>query len=65
MDRRRLEQRHTKGRKFDSVYHLAAEFGRWNGEDYYENLWCSNVVGRRTSCACRSVKGFGSVFLFI
>jgi dTDP-glucose 4,6-dehydratase len=23
---------------FDFVYHLAAEYGRWNGEDYYENL---------------------------
>lgn len=28
----------VKGRQFDLVYHLAAEFGRWNGEDYYENL---------------------------
>ena len=24
--------------KLDYVYHLAAEYGRWNGEDYYENL---------------------------
>jgi dTDP-glucose 4,6-dehydratase len=23
---------------FDFVYHLAAEYGRWNGEDFYENL---------------------------
>ena len=23
--------------KFDYVYHLAAEYGRWNGEDYYES----------------------------
>jgi len=23
---------------FDLVYHLAAEYGRWNGEDFYENL---------------------------
>jgi len=27
---------------FDFVYHLAAEYGRWNGEDYYENLWQTN-----------------------
>jgi dTDP-glucose 4,6-dehydratase len=27
------------------VYNLAAEFGRWNGEQYYENLWTSNVIG--------------------
>ena len=24
---------------FDCVYHLAAEYGRWNGEDFYENLF--------------------------
>ncbi|MBC2698590.1 MAG: NAD-dependent epimerase/dehydratase family protein, partial [ANME-2 cluster archaeon] len=24
---------------FDHVYHLAAEYGRWNGEDFYESLW--------------------------
>ena len=32
---------------FDYVYHAAAEFGRWNGEDFYENLWRSNVVGTK------------------
>ena len=25
--------------EFDYVYHLAAEYGRWNGEDFYENLF--------------------------
>jgi dTDP-glucose 4,6-dehydratase len=32
---------------FDCVYHCAAEFGRWNGEDFYENLWRSNAVGTK------------------
>jgi dTDP-glucose 4,6-dehydratase len=32
---------------FDYVYHCAAEFGRWNGEDYYENLWKSNTIGTK------------------
>ena len=32
---------------FDYVYHLAAEYGRWNGEDYYENLWETNAVGSK------------------
>lgn len=32
---------------FDFVYQLAAEYGRWNGEDYYENLWLTNVVGTK------------------
>ena len=30
---------------FDFVFHLAAEYGRWNGEDHYDNLWRVNVVG--------------------
>ena len=32
---------------FDCVYHLAAEFGRHNGEDFYENLWSTNVIGTK------------------
>jgi dTDP-glucose 4,6-dehydratase len=30
---------------FDIVYNTAAEFGRWNGEDYYEQLWKTNAIG--------------------
>lgn len=37
---------------FDFVYHAAAEYGRWNGEDYYENLWLTNAVG-----SCRKLTG--------
>lgn len=33
--------------KFDFVYHLAAEYGRWNGEAYYENLWQTNIIGTK------------------
>ena len=29
------------------VYHLAAEFGRLNGEHYYEQMWRTNVIGTR------------------
>ena len=32
---------------FDYVYHLAAEYGRWNGEAFYENLWQTNNVGTK------------------
>jgi dTDP-glucose 4,6-dehydratase len=32
---------------FDCVYHCAAEFGRWNGEDFYETLWQTNAVGTK------------------
>lgn len=34
-------------RKYDFVYHLAAEFGRNNGEDFYETLWKSNAIGTK------------------
>jgi len=43
---RQLE-RIFEGHHFDYVYHLAAEYGRWNGEDYYENLWATNVIGTK------------------
>src|SRR5919106_645533 len=32
---------------FDYVFHAAAEFGRWNGEDFYESLWRTNAVGTK------------------
>jgi dTDP-glucose 4,6-dehydratase len=32
---------------FDYVYHCAAEFGRWNGEDFYETVWHTNAVGTK------------------
>ena len=33
--------------QFDTVFHFAGEFGRWNGEDYYENMWNTNVIGTK------------------
>ena len=44
---RQLERVFDKMGPFDYVYHAAAEFGRWNGEDFYEQLWRSNVVGTK------------------
>jgi dTDP-glucose 4,6-dehydratase len=32
---------------FEYVYHCAAEFGRWNGEDFYDTLWRTNAVGTK------------------
>ena len=29
------------------VYNCAAEFGRWNGEEYYDDVWKSNVIGTK------------------
>jgi len=51
-----------KGRKFDYVYHLAAEFGRWNGEDYYENVWRTNAVGTKNILRMQEREGFRAVY---
>ncbi|MFA5126623.1 MAG: NAD(P)-dependent oxidoreductase [Patescibacteria group bacterium] len=44
---RQLERVFAKYGPFDFVYHTAAEFGRWNGEDYYEQVWHSNAIGTK------------------
>ena len=51
-----------KGRKFDVVYHLAAEFGRWNGEDYYENVWRTNATGTKNILRMQEREGFRAVY---
>lgn len=57
------EHGYTKdARKFDLVYHLAAEFGRWNGEDYYENLWESNVIGTKNLLRMQEREGFRAIY---
>jgi len=48
--------------KFDYVYHLAAEYGRWNGEAYYENLWETNVIGTKHLIRLQEKLKFRSVF---
>lgn len=48
--------------KFDVVYHLAAEFGRWNGEDYYENVWRTNAVGTKNIIRMQEREGFKAVY---
>jgi len=47
---------------FDYVYHAAAEYGRWNGEDYYENLWSTNVVGTKNILRMQEKKKFRMIF---
>jgi dTDP-glucose 4,6-dehydratase len=44
---RQLERVFEQLGPFDCVYHCAAEFGRWNGEDFYETLWQTNAVGTK------------------
>jgi dTDP-glucose 4,6-dehydratase len=44
---RQLERVLERLGPFDFVYNCAAEFGRWNGEDFYETLWRTNAVGTK------------------
>jgi dTDP-glucose 4,6-dehydratase len=52
----------AKPRRFDVVYHLAAEFGRWNGEDYYENLWKANAIGTKNILRMQEREGFKAIY---
>lgn len=54
----RILDRHS----FDYVYHLAAEFGRWNGEDFYENLWASNAIGTKNMLRMQEKHGFRMIY---
>jgi len=58
---RQLERVFERSR-FDYVYHLAAEYGRWNGEDYYENLWETNVVGTKHMLRLQEKLKFRMIF---
>ncbi|OWS70693.1 NAD-dependent epimerase/dehydratase family protein [Polynucleobacter campilacus] len=47
---------------FDFVYHLAAEYGRWNGEAYFENLWETNLIGTKNILRMQERLGFKLIF---
>ena len=44
------------------VYHLAAEFGRHNGEAHPEQLWATNAVGTKNVLKLQRVRDFKLVF---
>jgi dTDP-glucose 4,6-dehydratase len=47
---------------FEYVYHAAAEYGRWNGEDYYENLWTTNATGTKNIIRMQEMHKFKMIF---
>lgn len=49
-------------RRFDYVYHMAAEYGRWNGEDHYDNLWRTNVIGTKNILRLQEEHAFRMIF---
>jgi dTDP-glucose 4,6-dehydratase len=58
---RQIERIFEKG-SYDYVYHLAAEYGRWNGEDYYENLWQTNCMGTKNLIRLQEKLKFKMIF---
>lgn len=58
---RQLE-RVFEANQYDYVYHLAAEFGRINGEEYYDTLWETNAIGTRNILEWQKKKGFKLIF---
>src|SRR2546425_3834811 len=58
---RQLE-RLFESNRFDCVYHLAAEYGRWNGEDYFENLWQTNAIGTKNTIRLQEKHKFRLIF---
>ena len=42
----------------DIVFNCAAEFGRWNGEYFYEQVWKSNAVGMKNIIRLQEKKKF-------
>ena len=59
---RQLNEIFKNGYEFDMVYHLAAEYGRWNGEAHYENLWKTNVIGTKHLLRIQEREKFKMVF---
>jgi dTDP-glucose 4,6-dehydratase len=55
---RQIERIIEKAGPFDFVYNCAAEFGRWNGEDYYEQVWKSNLIGLKNLIRLQEKHGF-------
>lgn len=61
-DYRQLRQAFDRIGDFDLVYHLAAEFGRINGEAHYEQVWRTNAIGTRNVLELQRERGFRHVF---
>lgn len=47
---------------FDYVYHLAAAFGRQNGEDFYESMWEVNAIGTKHMIRLQEEHDFNMIF---
>jgi dTDP-glucose 4,6-dehydratase len=51
-----------KGLGYDFVYHCAAEFGRHNGEDYYQRMHRANITGTKNILRAQNMYDFKAVY---
>ena len=61
-DYRQLRAAFDKVGDVDFVYHLAAEFGRLSGEEFYETVWKTNAIGTRHVLELQRERGFRHIF---
>lgn len=54
----------SQNNRIDFIYHLAAEFGRMNGEQYYEQLWKTNAIGTKNILALQQLELFDKLIFF-
>ena len=59
---RQLSEVFSKFGPFNFVFHLAAEYGRWNGEDFYEDLWQTNAIGTKNILRLQEKNKFKLIF---
>lgn len=55
---RQIERVFETWQGIELVYNCGAEFGRWNGEDFYEQLWASNCIGLKNIIRLQEKLGF-------
>jgi len=53
-----------KGGDIDYVFHLAAEFGRMNGEMYYDKVWKTNAIGTKNILDIQKMGLFDKLIFF-
>src|SRR3989442_9265896 len=55
-------QQLLSSQRFDYVYHLRDESGRSNGEEFYEDLWTSNILATKNLLRLQEIYRFRMIF---
>ncbi len=55
-------QQLLSSQRFDYVYHLGDESGRSNGEEFYEDLWTTNILATKNLLRLQEIYRFRMIF---